>query len=335
MDRDRLIYMKSEADFLFNSDRYAEAYNSYQILTDEILRGLNETRLTRKISKGAGWVAAVLTGGLGLEDLLVVPVVNKIVMGLFGLNLDELLAMLQNATLNKQFCLLSAPVLRATAKREQVLRDYLIMYKIMNRSEENTWFNSLMDLINPFSDTSNINGQEFLLNEKQLLLGIYQELLRLNNQYDSVHDVLFAYLVAEGLSENKVYEYLRGGREKYERMKGDNFSYGSGGSQRGYQRSYSGSYGSGSRSSGGSKGGNRSSTGQWGDDDKVKFYSDILDLNGDLTPENIRKKYREKMKEFHPDLVQNLPPEMQKFAEKMSKKLNEAYNFFKQKFGFN
>ncbi|NUM71618.1 MAG: J domain-containing protein [Ignavibacteriaceae bacterium] len=335
MDRDKLIYLKSEADFLFNSDRYTEAYTSYQFLTDEILRALNETKFSRKVSKGAGWVAAVLTGGIGFEDLLVVPVVNKIVMGLFGINLDELLSMLQSATLNKQFCLLSAPVLRATAKREEVLRDYLIMYKIMNRNEENTWFNSLMDLINPFSDTSKISGQEFLLTEKQLLQGIYEELLRLGNRTDSIHDVLFAYLVGEGLNDNKVYEYLKAGREKYERMKGENFSYGSGSSYGGYkQSSYSGNSSSYGRSTGGSSSGNRTNPGR-GDEDKVKFYSEILELNGDLTPENIRKKYREKMKEFHPDLVQNLPPEMQKFAEKMSKKLNEAYNFFKQRFGFN
>lgn len=59
----------------------------------------------------------------------------------------------------------------------------------------------------------------------------------------------------------------------------------------------------------------------------------ILGLSGDITREDIRNAYRKAMSEYHPDKVASLGPELRALAEKKSKEINAAYEFFKKRYG--
>jgi len=61
-------------------------------------------------------------------------------------------------------------------------------------------------------------------------------------------------------------------------------------------------------------------------------YRQILGIDDDDSPENIRKKYKELIAKYHPDKVQHLGREFQEIAEKKTKEIMEAYDFFRKKY---
>jgi len=63
------------------------------------------------------------------------------------------------------------------------------------------------------------------------------------------------------------------------------------------------------------------------------YYGSILDLKGRQTPHEIKDKYRELARQYHPDKVSHLGPKLRKTAETEMKLINAAFEYFKQKYG--
>jgi DnaJ like chaperone protein len=63
-------------------------------------------------------------------------------------------------------------------------------------------------------------------------------------------------------------------------------------------------------------------------------YARVLGLKGKVTREEIRKKYRDLAKQYHPDRVADLGPELKEIAEKKMKEINQAYEFYQKKYHF-
>tara|TARA_Y100000588_G_scaffold87067_1_gene92699 strand:- start:115 stop:900 length:786 start_codon:yes stop_codon:yes gene_type:complete len=57
-----------------------------------------------------------------------------------------------------------------------------------------------------------------------------------------------------------------------------------------------------------------------------------LGLQGKLTPDEIKKKYRELMTQYHPDKVRSMGDEIREVAERKAKEINEAYDYFRKKY---
>lgn len=67
-------------------------------------------------------------------------------------------------------------------------------------------------------------------------------------------------------------------------------------------------------------------------DNLDKFYAQVLDLRGKLFKSDIKNKYIEKMNQYHPDKVAHLGPKLRLVAEEEAKLINEAYEYFKNKY---
>ncbi len=62
-------------------------------------------------------------------------------------------------------------------------------------------------------------------------------------------------------------------------------------------------------------------------------YRRILGVTDDDTPETIKTRYKELLTKYHPDKVQHLGVEFQDMAERKTKAIMEAYEFFQKKYG--
>jgi DnaJ-domain-containing protein 1 len=58
---------------------------------------------------------------------------------------------------------------------------------------------------------------------------------------------------------------------------------------------------------------------------KEPTYYEVIGVDPSASQEEIKKAYRDKLKQYHPDIFMNQPEWVREQAEKMSKKLNEAY----------
>jgi len=63
-----------------------------------------------------------------------------------------------------------------------------------------------------------------------------------------------------------------------------------------------------------------------------RYYGSILELSGKLSKAEITKRYKELIAKYHPDKVQHLGTEFQLMAEQKAKQINEAYEFFRNKY---
>jgi preprotein translocase subunit Sec63 len=65
---------------------------------------------------------------------------------------------------------------------------------------------------------------------------------------------------------------------------------------------------------------------------KEQEYGEILGLKGKVTKADVKKRYRELSRQYHPDKAQQLGPKIRALAEEEMKKLNEAYEYFQKKY---
>ncbi len=59
---------------------------------------------------------------------------------------------------------------------------------------------------------------------------------------------------------------------------------------------------------------------------QTNYYYNVLGLNESVSKEEIRKRYKELVKKYHPDRLRNMPESFQKDAEEKLKRINEAYD---------
>ncbi len=67
--------------------------------------------------------------------------------------------------------------------------------------------------------------------------------------------------------------------------------------------------------------------------DEKKAFA-ILEISPEVSNDEIKRAYLSKMKEYHPDKVENLGKEIRLLAEQKTKEINEAYNLLRKKRGF-
>lgn len=63
-------------------------------------------------------------------------------------------------------------------------------------------------------------------------------------------------------------------------------------------------------------------------------WADILGTHQNASRDEIRKAYRQRMSEYHPDKVAQLGKELREVAERKSKEINAAYDFIMKQKGF-
>jgi hypothetical protein len=63
-----------------------------------------------------------------------------------------------------------------------------------------------------------------------------------------------------------------------------------------------------------------------------EYYKTILGIHGSVDSDNIKRMYRIRVSEYHPDKVMHLGPKLKSVAEEEIRKINEAYEYFSLKY---
>jgi DnaJ-domain-containing protein 1 len=67
---------------------------------------------------------------------------------------------------------------------------------------------------------------------------------------------------------------------------------------------------------------------------KEDYYKKILGVGESFNSDNLKRMYRTRVSEYHPDKVAFLGPKLKAVAENEIKEINEAYSFLKSKYNF-
>ncbi len=62
-------------------------------------------------------------------------------------------------------------------------------------------------------------------------------------------------------------------------------------------------------------------------------HAEVLGLRGKVTWSEIKSRYRELALQYHPDRVHSLGPKLKQVADEEFRKINEAYAFFRERYG--
>ena len=65
-----------------------------------------------------------------------------------------------------------------------------------------------------------------------------------------------------------------------------------------------------------------------------RLHRDTLGLRGEISAESVRVAFRARVREYHPDQVARLGVKLQVLAEEETKRINEAYAYFRERYGF-
>ncbi|CAN5523808.1 hypothetical protein BH23BAC4_BH23BAC4_13300 [soil metagenome] len=68
--------------------------------------------------------------------------------------------------------------------------------------------------------------------------------------------------------------------------------------------------------------------------DPARVYAEVLGVSGEPTAESVRRAYLLRISEYHPDRVAPMGPKIRAVAEEETKRINEAYRFFRDRLGF-
>ncbi len=122
-----------------------------------------------------------------------------------------------------------------------------------------------------------------------------------------------------------------------ERQSGKESDSARGGGAQGRSAGATGAGRAGTRSGGQSRGGSGSQRKEGrrkpGERDDA-YYFGILGITPNATEAEIKKAYRDLMRQYHPDRVSGLGPELQETASRRAQEINEAYHIIERRRGF-
>lgn len=210
---DEIGQIREQADSDFNRKDFRNAYYGYESLSNKLLQKLDETRLARKLAKLSGWVAALLTGGFGLEDILIVPGVNKLFLKIFGIDITKLLELLGYSLRQRHLCLsLADDELVRKIDYQTELTYFTLNYKLNTQVTESKRdkLKALFDLINPMSSDEvglKTIQQNKTLNEIYDILLV--EIERSSPDVERLNAYLFSFLKKTNQTDSPIYIRLQ------------------------------------------------------------------------------------------------------------------------------
>jgi DnaJ-domain-containing protein 1 len=294
MDKDRLLKILENADELTLKHNYTRAFSEYEKAFPLMSAELYKDRRSKSIGNMAGWTAAFLTGGIGLEDLFIVPAVSKGVSGLLGVDDSFANQMIASLVLRQIDCLLHDDGLIRSIPVENMMQKFAMLY---SASGEHTTMEKVLGYYMPYMQKATPFDDPEVLQSS--LTYVAYAIDNHPTEWNEYHFLLYSYLNKAG-DRSEIYQRLC-------EMFNEDFS-----SEERQQTE---------------------APPPTDEQPKTEsYYYSVLGVSHGASKEEIRKAYLELLKKYHPDRFAALSEEFQELANKRTKQIIEAYEFLNNKY---
>ena len=191
---------------------YVEALYAYQRMKYRLLEYLAAIRRVSRYARFSGWAVALLTGGFGLEDAVIVPLVNKVVLSVLGIDNHVYLEKLKYAL--RQSCrtlaFVEIPIELGDYEdlleynHSDALRDFLLLYELTGQSQ----IKRLLELVDPLGLTGDEDA-DTRVSDAVLMDRLLQAMEREGQAIHEINASFFAYLHRQGMTDTPFYHRLR------------------------------------------------------------------------------------------------------------------------------
>ncbi|SHK45794.1 J domain-containing protein [Rhodothermus profundi] len=298
--------MKKDFKSTFGEIDAAEAENIrsvFRALGERVDHALSKLRIYKQEDKRAqlfgsiaGAAAALLTGGLGLGDLIIYPVVSSATRAALGpeeTDMKRIYHKLSEALEKRAAMIVHFPdVVLSGEERDVIFRDLLLLYYVKKKPRS-----KLLEQIDNELAPKNMK-LHILLDKLIHYIG--------NPDAREIDDLVFFCLFYYGLVNHKLYLSLREGREELELQ----LAWVLGQMD------------------------TMVTIFEAVEKQLIARHAATLELREPFTPEQVRQNYRRLMKACHPDRFPEATAEMKRQLEEKTRQLNEAYQFFRERLGF-
>lgn len=325
--------IREAADFLLESKKYDLAFEIYDELTLQIWSAVGMAQqgmsdFTRN------FLSNNFRSSVEFSHLYMEKTVGSLFVNWFNLDYEQIKIELIFILYGKIQCIDNSTVIRQQLNYEDVINDYLILYILVAHTEDPEWLKHILRVATPVIKSNKLSRLRNNLTEKKVETTIieYSQQVK-STKWGFLNNLLTGYLNHSGKGSShfstrvnesadrsyRKYDYKKreskqeesSGYRKYERYeKYEKYER--------YERSYSA--------------GNEQDISGFNDEEKAKYYGQVLQLKGKVTKTHIRKQYLELISQYHPDKVDGLGPELKELANKKTKEINSAYQWMRQKF---
>lgn len=298
----------NKLDELVNSavqeDNYLQAYllgeKFVNISLITLYDAKRKTSTSKTIGKIAGFGASLLTGGIGVEDIIIYPLVNKAVQSIIGLDLDQLFILIKkNLFLQLTALVLSGEIINYREIEVIYFNSYLL-FALLNVSNQD----ELLELIDEsINERGKSNYSKYEL-EGKLLAALHNTYELENELFNTMWSYLSRIAYVKDESNTELGKLLISIYNKTAYEEGD-FN-------------------------------TESDT----DDDSnldrqlnEELCKEILGIKGTIKDMlQIKTAYRQKISKYHPDKFDTYDDDFINFANKKTQEVNDAYEFLKGKY---
>jgi hypothetical protein len=289
MDQSQILAMLDSGDQQWSNRKYEHAFSEYEEALPLVVAGTIIDKRSKSIGNMMGWTGGFLSGGIGLEDILIIPAISKGVAHLFGVDDGFTNHVIAEICLRELDCILNSEILLQQVDRDTVLQRFALLF----RSAQ------------PISAGEQVKGYYLpelslanALDDPDVLHAAYAYLLRVIKE-DSIENNDWCFLL---------YIYLKKIKDDSELFKNLSENWGPDDSGENSNQNESESKQTSKNSS-----------------DTREHWCKILGVENTATPGEIKRAYRDLMKKYHPDKFANCAPEFIEVAHRKTKEINEAY----------
>ena len=208
-EKEEIEKLIRKAEKLQDEEDFINAFIAWDDVVTELDIIIQQSKASRMLAKGAGFAGALLTGGIGLEDIVLVPLISQGLMKLFGIDLKDFLKQLEYSLTKRQYCMHYSDDIVLISDFHKELTYFCWCYEISNEVEDDSKLKKLLGLINPFEDTQSLKHKKSIVELYDLIEKNISESYHAKRfQIDKLNSYLFQYLKKSNKKNNDLYKKL-------------------------------------------------------------------------------------------------------------------------------